>query len=144
MASDAGHGNFDLALGVREPFDFYDFHGDVPRSDWLEVLIFGNDADRVVALGLAGMLAVGGVVGKVTNLLAWWTISLVAVMRVRVVTFRMDSARKSALGGADLLLAATRNFLSCPGASTLDRGFLVARIARSVMAEGRALVFAAG
>lgn len=86
MPADARHGDFDLALGVRELFDFYDFHGDVPRSTRLEVLIFGNDADRVVALGLAGMLAVGCVVGKVTDLLAWWTISLVTVMWVRVVT----------------------------------------------------------
>lgn len=93
VASDAGHGDFDLALGMRELFDFYYFHGDVPRSDGFEILIFGNDSDRVVALGLAGMLAVGGVVGKVTNLLAWWTISLVTVMRIRVVAFRMNSTR---------------------------------------------------
>lgn len=86
VSSDAGHGDFDLALGVRELFDFYDFHRNVPRSDWFEIFIFGNDADRVVAFGLTGMLAFGGVVGKVTNLLARWTISLVAVMRVRVMT----------------------------------------------------------
>lgn len=87
VPSDAGDGDFDLALGVRELLDFYDFHRNVPRSNGFEVFIFGDDADRVVAFGFAGMLAVGGVVGKVTNLLAWWTISLVAVMRVRVVTF---------------------------------------------------------
>lgn len=86
VSSDAGHGDFDLTLGVRELFDFYDFHWDVPRSNWFEIFIFGNDADRVVAPGFAGMLAVGGVIGKVTNLLARWTISLMAVMRVSVMT----------------------------------------------------------
>lgn len=87
MSSDAGHGDFDLALGMRELLDFYDFHRNVPRSNGFEVFIFGNDADRVVALGFAGMLAVGCVVGKVTNLLTCRTISLVTKMRVRVVTF---------------------------------------------------------
>lgn len=56
----------------------------------------------------------------------------------------MDSARKFTLRGADLLFASTRDLLSCPGASTLDCGFLVARIARAVMAERRTLVFATG
>lgn len=63
MSTDAGYGHFDLTLGVGELFDFHDFHGDVPWSDGFEVFIFGNDADRVVALGLAGVAAVGGIVG---------------------------------------------------------------------------------
>lgn len=65
-------------------------------------------------------------------------------MRIRVVAFRVDSTRESALGSANLFLAATRDFLGGAGTSTLDGGFLVARIARSVVAKGRALVFAAG
>lgn len=87
VSSDAGHGDFNLALGVGELLDFYYFHRNVPRSNGFEVLIFGNDADRVVALGFAGMLAVCGIVGQVTNLLAWWAVALVAVMRIRVVAF---------------------------------------------------------
>lgn len=125
-------------------FDFDDFHGDVPGSDGFEVFIFGNDTDRVVALGLAGMAAVGGIVGKVADLLARGTVALVAVMRIRVVAFGVDSTRESALGGANFFLAAARDVLGGAGTSTLDGGFLVARIARSVVAKGRALVFAAG
>lgn len=93
VPSDAGHGNFDLALGMGELFYFDDFHRNVPRSNGFKVFIFGNDANRVVALGLAGMLAVGGVVGKVANLLTWWTVALVAVMRICVVAFGMDPTR---------------------------------------------------
>lgn len=65
-------------------------------------------------------------------------------MRIRVVAFGVDSTWESALGGANLFLAATRDFLGGASTSTLDGGFLVARIARSVMTERRALVFAAG
>lgn len=122
-------------MRVRQLLNLDDFHRNVPRTDGFKVFVFGDYADRVVALGRAGMGAVGGIVGEFTYLLARRTVALVAVVRVRVVTLGVDSTGKSAFWSADFLLAAARNLLGRARTPALDGCFLVARITRSVVAE---------
>lgn len=93
VTSDAGHGDFDLALRMRQLFDFDNLHRNVPRSNGFEVFVFGDDPNRIVALGFARVFAFGSFVGECANLLARRTVALVAVVRVGVVTLGMNSAR---------------------------------------------------
>lgn len=144
MASDASDRHWNLALWVWQLLDFDDFHRNVPRANRFKVLLFGDDTNRVVALGLTRMGTVGGVVGEAADLLASWTIALMAVVWVRVMTFGMDSAWETALWGANFFLTTAGDFLGCSGASALDCGLLVTGITWAVMAERGALVLAAG
>lgn len=143
MASDASDRHWDLALRVWQLLDFDDFHRNVPRPNRFKVLLFGDDPNRVVALGLTGMGTVGGVVDEAADLLASWTIALMAVVWVRVMTFGMDSAWETALWGANFFLTTAGDFLRCSGTSALDCGLLVAGITWAVMAERGTLVLTA-
>lgn len=70
-----------------------------------------------MTLGLARMFALGGVIFQSANLLTGRTIALMAVMGIRVVTLRGNTARQPTLDGADFLFASTWNFESRSGTS---------------------------
>lgn len=86
MASNAGYGYFNFTWRMRQPFDFNYLRRSIPRTNGFEILILGYNFHSIVAFDLASMLTVGGVIFQSTNLLAGWTISLMAVMRIGVVT----------------------------------------------------------
>lgn len=93
VTSDAGHRYLDFALWVRQFFYLHDFHRNIPRADRLEVLILGNHFDRIMTFGLARMHTLRGVISQRTHLLAGWTIPVVTVVGIRMVTFGMYATR---------------------------------------------------
>lgn len=71
----------------------HNFQRNIPRSYGFEVLILRYNSYRIVALGPTRMLTIGSVIFQTANLLTSRTVALVAVVGIRVVTFRRDAAR---------------------------------------------------
>lgn len=86
VTSNTRYRYFNLTLRMGQLFDFDNLHWSIPWANGLEVLILGYNLNGVVTLGFARMLTVGCVVFQSAHFQARWTISLMTVMRICMVT----------------------------------------------------------